>query len=177
MLKIWSSDDDRKHVTSKVKKEGATEQLSKDVMQDIPAMLRFAAAQYESLVHELEENKSHSSSSNTSMDDAVWNLTEEKQELQAKCDKLSEELKLKTDELLKAHDAVREKAAFVEIVKRDLEQRTNAELQNIAAKLRHEYLDYKDALNMRMDIDLGENMRDQLKRVFRILSDSGMGFE
>ena len=35
-------------------------------------------------------------------------------------------------------------------------------------------MDYKDALSLEMSTDLGENMRDQLGEVFKILQDAGI---
>lgn len=51
------------------------------------------------------------------------------------------------------------------------------QLNLIASKLKGEYRDFKDALNMVMNIELGENMRQQLVEIFKILSKNGIDIE
>jgi len=51
------------------------------------------------------------------------------------------------------------------------------QLNAIASKLRSDYRDFKDAENMEMTIDLGENLRVQLKSVFKILEKAGIIIE
>ena len=60
----------------------------------------------------------------------------------------------------------------------DLLDQTNAKqsdeaMKRIARKLKVEYQDYQDALEIEMDANLGENMRLQLGSVFQILLDNG----
>ena len=71
------------------------------------------------------------------------------------------------DELLKAKE-------MVEILRRDKEKQSDETVKRLASRLRTYYLDYKDAISLEMSIDLGENMRDQLGEVFKILQDAGI---
>lgn len=59
----------------------------------------------------------------------------------------------------------------------DKEKSKNELLNNFGAKLQPEFNEYKDALLMDMSIALGENLRDQLGMVFKILSKNGITFE
>ena len=71
------------------------------------------------------------------------------------------------DELLKTKE-------MVEILRRDKEKQSDETVKRLASRLRTYYLDYKDAISLEMSIDLGENMRDQLGEVFKILQDAGI---
>lgn len=54
-------------------------------------------------------------------------------------------------------------------------ERSQQEFLNaIASKLKVEYIDFLDAIDMEMNIALGDNMREQLKAVFRILEKNGI---
>lgn len=59
----------------------------------------------------------------------------------------------------------------------DKESSKNEQLNAIASKLKAEFLDFKDAENMEMNLDLGENFRCQLQSVFRILKKEGIDVE
>ena len=49
-------------------------------------------------------------------------------------------------------------------------------LTRIKSKLKIEYQDFMSAKDTEMSIDLGENMRDQLAAIFRILQSEGVTF-
>lgn len=51
-----------------------------------------------------------------------------------------------------------------------------ARLNRIARQIKTEYHDFKSAENTEMSIDLGENMRDQLKNIFAIFEKEGIVF-
>ena len=53
----------------------------------------------------------------------------------------------------------------------------NEQLNAIASKLKSEYKDFKEAEDMEMTIDLGENLRFQMRSIFKILSKSGIDVE
>lgn len=52
-----------------------------------------------------------------------------------------------------------------------------ARLNRIASQIKTEYQDFKSAENTEMSIDLGENMRDQLKNIFAIFEKEGIAFQ
>ena len=47
----------------------------------------------------------------------------------------------------------------------------------IKSGLQIEYTDFQDALEIPMTIELGENLREQLKNIFRVLKKLGIEFE
>ena len=51
------------------------------------------------------------------------------------------------------------------------------QLNAIASKLKSEYRDFKDAEDMEMTVDLGENLRLQMQSIFRILAKAGIDVE
>ena len=63
---------------------------------------------------------------------------------------------------------------MVEILRRDKDKQSDETVKRIASRLRTYYMDYKDAISLEMSTDLGENMRDQLGEVFKILQDTGI---
>lgn len=67
-----------------------------------------------------------------------------------------------------------ERARTAEIFSKDDVQKTKESLARLSSKLKIEYKDYMDAVDMEMNTDLGENMRIQLKNVFDILIKFGL---
>lgn len=63
---------------------------------------------------------------------------------------------------------------MTEILSRDREKQSDELLKRLASKLKVEYRDFEDAIDIPMDNDLGENMREQLKNVFDILIKAGI---
>ena len=61
-------------------------------------------------------------------------------------------------------------------MKRNRKRQYDEQLNIIASKLSIEYKDFVDALEMEMTIELGENMREQLRTVFNILEKQGIKF-
>lgn len=70
-----------------------------------------------------------------------------------------------------------EQNKLVEVMKTELQKKPAEFLNNLRSKLRIEYLDFQDAVDMEMSIDLGENMREQLRSVFNICIKAGMKFD
>lgn len=52
-----------------------------------------------------------------------------------------------------------------------------ARLARISRELKFEYQDFVSAEDFEMTIDLGENMREQLKNIFRIFEKEGISFK
>ena len=82
---------------------------------------------------------------------------------------------------LSASKKAREKAIAESAAKEELfalsqktkTKQTDEATKRVAKKLSIEYRDYRDAIGLDMDVDLGENMRLQLGSVFEILIDAG----
>ena len=69
---------------------------------------------------------------------------------------------------------ISQRAQMIEALSRDREKQSDEQLHRLASKLKVEYRDFRDAEALTMDCDLGENMREQLKNVFSILSKAGI---
>lgn len=59
----------------------------------------------------------------------------------------------------------------------DKQSSLDGQLNAIASKLKTEYTEFKDALELEMTAEIGEILRDQLIRVFKILSKAGIDIE
>lgn len=65
----------------------------------------------------------------------------------------------------------------LELVKaKDALAKEKEKLNHIFKDLKVEYKDYKSVENMEMSLELGENLRDQLKNIFFILEKEGIKF-
>ncbi len=82
------------------------------------------------------------------------------------------EIKVKEKEI-----DLKKKEELIDMLGRD-RTKLSEEFQNrLSAKLRVEYRDFLDAETLPMNVDLGENMRLQLKSIFDILKKNGLSFE
>ena len=82
------------------------------------------------------------------------------EQLQQQCDQLESELQ--------------ERRKMIEALSKDRAKQSDEAFNRLASKLRIEYRDFIDALDIPMDSNLGENMREQLKNVFGILIKAGI---
>ena len=62
---------------------------------------------------------------------------------------------------------------MVELLEQTCSKQSDETIKRISRKLKIEFDDYRDAVDLDMDADLGENMRLQLGSVFRILKENG----
>ena len=62
---------------------------------------------------------------------------------------------------------------LVDMLGQDQAKQSDEAMRRVSRKLGIEYQDYKDALDVEMSVDLGENMRLQLGEVFKILKENG----
>ncbi len=74
-------------------------------------------------------------------------------------------------------EEIQQRRQMIEALSRDREKQSDELVHRVAAKLKVEYMDFKDAESMPMDSDLGENMRFQLRSVFLILKKAGIPLE
>lgn len=72
---------------------------------------------------------------------------------------------------------IAERVKMAEVLSRDRSKQADESLQRLASKIRVEYRDFVDALDVPMSCDLGENLRLQLQSIFDILEKGGMKFE
>ena len=67
--------------------------------------------------------------------------------------------------------------AVISVYSEDKQSSMDGQLNAIASKLKTEYSEFKDALDLDMTAEIGEILRDQLMRVFKILSKAGIDIE
>ena len=79
------------------------------------------------------------------------------------------------DAVIAEKDAeIAERVKMAEVLCRDRSKQADELLQKLASKIRIEYRDFVDALDVPMSCDLGENLRLQLQSIFDILEKGGM---
>lgn len=66
---------------------------------------------------------------------------------------------------------------IVDIYSEDKESSQTEQLNAIASKLKAEYRDFQDALEMEMTVELGENIKEQVIQIFKILAKAGIDVE
>ncbi len=71
-------------------------------------------------------------------------------------------------------EEIEERIKMADVLSRDRSNQANETLQRLASKIRIEYRDFVDALDVPMSCDLGENLRLQLQSIFDILEKGGM---
>ena len=69
---------------------------------------------------------------------------------------------------------IEERIKMADVLSRDRSKQADETLQRLASKIRIEYRDFMDAMDIPMSCDLGENLRLQLQSVFDILEKGGM---
>lgn len=67
--------------------------------------------------------------------------------------------------------------AVIEMLRRDRLKQSDEILHRIASGLKTYYEDYRDALELDMSLELGENLRDQMGEIFKILISSGIAIK
>ena len=72
---------------------------------------------------------------------------------------------------------IAERVKMAEVLSRDRSKQADESLQRLASKIRVEYRDFVDALDVPISCDLGENLRLQLQSIFDILEKGGMKFK
>lgn len=73
-----------------------------------------------------------------------------------------------------ANAEISERVKMADVLSRDRSKQADETLQRLASKIRVEYRDFVDALDVPMSCDLGENLRLQLQSIFDILEKGGM---
>lgn len=115
----------------------------------------------------LEEELAESKNSNLSKSSVINDMELERKVSVHRIEEL-EKLILEKDQ------EIEQRIELTEMLRRDRSKQSDESLKRIASKLKTYYIDYVDAKNLDMSIDLGENLRDQLSEVFRILISAGI---
>lgn len=87
---------------------------------------------------------------------------------------LAEELQAKIDILVKEHaEEIKKMVAKIDI---ESEHQLSVFMQKLAGSLAIEYADFKSITNKSMSTELGDSLREQLKKIFRKLEAEGVQF-
>lgn len=145
------------------------EQKNSDLRQKQDILLQ----EINQVVSEREKFKLEGAKANTLMREAI-NQKEEVQKDNYLLTKQVESKNIKIQELL---DEIKKRDAVLSVFESDKVNSRQEQLNAIASKLKTEYQDFKDAIDMDMTLDLGENLRQQLSSVFKILTKNGIVLE
>ena len=69
---------------------------------------------------------------------------------------------------------LQERMKMMEALSRDRAKQSDEAIHRLSSKLKVEYREFMDVIDIPMDSDLGENMREQLKNVFSVLIKAGI---
>lgn len=100
-------------------------------------------------------------------------LTETRSELE----ELSLTLQKAEAENKELHEEISRLQSVISVYSADKQSSMDSQLNAIASKLKHEYNEFMDAMDMEMTVEIGEILRDQLYRVFRALIKAGIDVE
>ena len=90
---------------------------------------------------------------------------------------LEKNLEEKNQQLDRLNETLVGKEQMIDLLQREQSRKAEIALNVIADRLRSEYQEFQTALDLPMDVDLGENMRLQLKKLFTILERNGVKFD
>lgn len=104
-------------------------------------------------------------------------LATEKSKINYDLSSVRHELKEKETLISKLSAEIEKQNSVLSVFKTDKESAQSEQLNAIASRLKAEYMDYKDAIDMDMTVDLGENLRQQIQSIFKILAKNGIDVE
>lgn len=87
---------------------------------------------------------------------------------------LKQEVAQRNAEIAEKDAEIAERVKMAEVLSRDRSKQADEMLQRLASKIKVEYRDFADAVDVPMSCDLGENLRLQLQSIFDILEKGGM---
>lgn len=87
---------------------------------------------------------------------------------------LKQDVALRDAMIAERETEIAERIKMADVLSRDRSKQADESLQRLASKIRVEYRDFADALDVPMSCDLGENLRLQLQSIFDILEKGGM---
>ena len=87
---------------------------------------------------------------------------------------LKQDVALRDAVIAERETEIAERIKMADVLSRDRSKQADESLQRLASKIRVEYRDFADALDIPMSCDLGENLRLQLQSIFDILEKGGM---
>ena len=105
------------------------------------------------------------------------NLFLELSQVKEKISKLSEEIKNQEIVIASKDTEIKSREKLKEISLRQKDEEKELIINKISGTLKIEYKDFLDGVELPMTLDLGENMREQLKSVFSVLKKHGINLE
>ena len=156
--------------------------LSKDSLsEEVSASQVIAFIQKQERRIELLRSASASSAAEVSrIKEHRDSLRAQNEELKARLEKAQESMSSQASRIADLEERVSTLSAdlsanreLVDMLGQDQARQSDEAMRRISRKLGIEYQDYKDALDVDMSVDLGENMRLQLGEVFKILKENG----
>jgi len=168
--------------TQKVDKD-----IPKDVIQSKADQLRSIAKYFENYEREMEYRETWIKEKQNKYEEKEHRI----QILESQCEDMQKQLSKnnmtifeKENEIGKlkqlvenANNEAKRREGTIAVVKSDYESTKTEEFNAIAQKLHLEYKDFKDGLEMDMSIELGNNMKYSLEKVFKILSRNGINVD
>lgn len=106
--------------------------------------------------------------------DRITALSGELSSAKRNIEQLKQQIEQLKQQLEQLNKELQERMRMTEALSRDRAKQSDEAFNRLASKLRVEYRDFMDAIDVPMDSYLGENMREQLKNVFSILIKAGI---
>lgn len=151
-----------------------------DVMEFI-MMKDNKISQYKDSINNLNRKKLDYERNISNLENKIIELNKKLEENQKEIEKLNNEKGSLNDKvndleecLAKKDQEIEDRKKINEITEKDNSKQYDEFINRVSKKVGLEYRDYKDAEDAEMTIDLGENMRIQLKTVFDILEEVGI---
>lgn len=134
-------------------------------------------------VIEIEKQNAQFQNDNVKLQNLLSEKNNELQNCQQKICELEKNLESLKAEISQKDKTINEQkidiadyVKIVEILQNEQDSKANAALHKISSKLKVEYQDFQDALNIPMSCELGENLKQQLKNIFKELARNGVKF-
>ena len=87
---------------------------------------------------------------------------------------LKKEISIRDSNVNELMTEIEKQNSVLSVYSVDKQNAQSEQLNAIASKLKAEYLDFKDAKDIDMTVDLGENLRQQISSIFKILAKNGI---
>lgn len=99
---------------------------------------------------------------------------EQKEQLYSDTILKKSEIEERNKEVMELKSEIKKRDAVLSVFEAEKNSSQQEQLKSIASKLKIDYRDFIDAIDMEMTIDLGENLRQQLLQVFKTLKKNGI---
>lgn len=114
---------------------------------------------------------------NEKLKENLLKIESEKRELEHIITDLKKKLDLKNIKIEEAGKEIQERKEINDAFDALKESDEKAMLKDIGGELKSIYIDYSNSVNDKMDIELGEIYRDNVRRIFKILKNKGVEVE